>query len=102
VRPGSFRPPPKVHGAFVGFELRAPPLAPDEMAAFAATVHAAFAQRRKTLRNALGASWGRGRAEQALEAAGLRPDRRAQELDLEEFLRLHAAHRRLGEARAFS
>jgi len=102
VRPGSFRPPPKVHGAFVGFELRAPPLPPEDMAAFAATVHAAFAQRRKTLRNALGASWGRAAAEQVLAAAGLGPERRAQELDLEEFLRLHTARRRPGEARVFS
>ncbi|HZI63859.1 MAG TPA: rRNA adenine N-6-methyltransferase family protein, partial [Thermoanaerobaculia bacterium] len=102
VRPGGFRPPPKVHGAFVGFELRAPPLPPEDMAAFAATVHAAFAQRRKTLRNALGASWGRAAAEQVLAAAGLGPERRAQELDLEEFLRLHTARRRPGEARVFS
>src|SRR5579864_5258665 len=38
VRRGSFRPPPKVEGAYVGFELRPPPLPEDEMPAFLATV----------------------------------------------------------------
>ncbi len=90
VPPGSFRPPPKVHGAFVGFELRPPPLDQAEMPAFAATVHAAFAQRRKTLRNSLGARWGRAGAEAALAAAGIEAGRRAQELTLEDFVRLHS------------
>ena len=73
VRPGSFRPPPKVESAFVGLELHAPPLPPAEMPAFLATVRLAFGQRRKTLRNALAAGWGREEAERALAAAGLPP-----------------------------
>ena len=93
VRPGSFRPPPKVESAFVGLGLHAPPLPPGEMAAFVATVRLAFGQRRKTLRNALAAGWGREEAERALAAAGLPPGARAEELGLAEFLALHAQRR---------
>ncbi len=88
VKAGSFRPPPKVDGAFVGFALRPPPLAPADMAALEATVHLAFARRRKTLRNSLGAGWGRAGAERALAAAGIAPGARAEELALADFLRL--------------
>ncbi len=91
VKAGSFRPPPKVDGAFVGFELRAPPLSAAGMAALEATVHLAFGQRRKTLRNSLGAGWGREPAERALAAAAIAPGARAQELSLADFLRLERA-----------
>jgi 16S rRNA (adenine1518-N6/adenine1519-N6)-dimethyltransferase len=94
VRPGSFRPPPKVESAFVGLDLHAPPLPPAEMPAFLATVRLAFGQRRKTLRNALAAGWGREEAERALAAAGLPSGARAEELGLAEFLALHAQRRR--------
>jgi 16S rRNA (adenine1518-N6/adenine1519-N6)-dimethyltransferase len=86
VRPGSFRPPPKVDSAFIGFELHPPPLPPDEMLPFVAFVRLAFGQRRKTLRNALAAGWGRERAEAVLAAAGVGEKVRAEELGLEEFL----------------
>lgn len=89
VRRGSFRPPPKVEGAFVGFELRPPPLPPAEMPAFVATVRLAFGQRRKKLRNALAAGWGRSQAEAALAGAGLAAGARAEDLGLAEFLALH-------------
>ena len=88
VKAGSFRPPPKVDGAFVGLTSRRPPLAPAGMAALEATVHLAFSQRRKTLRNSLGAGWGREPAEGALVAAGIAPGARAEELSLADFLRL--------------
>ncbi|HEX4952967.1 MAG TPA: 16S rRNA (adenine(1518)-N(6)/adenine(1519)-N(6))-dimethyltransferase RsmA [Thermoanaerobaculia bacterium] len=91
VRPGSFRPPPKVESAFVGLTLHAPPLPPEEMPAFLATVRLAFGQRRKTLRNALGAGWGRAKAEDALATAGIDPGRRAEELSLAELLALYRA-----------
>jgi len=91
VRPGSFRPPPKVEGAFVGLRLVAPPLPEGEMEAFEATVRLAFAQRRKRLRNALAAGWGREGAAAALTRAGIDPGRRAEELALEDFLALHRA-----------
>ena len=89
VRRGSFRPPPKVEGAYVGFELRPPPLPDEEMPAFLATVRLAFGQRRKTLRNALAAGWGRERAAAALAALGLPDDARAERLGLAELLALH-------------
>jgi 16S rRNA (adenine1518-N6/adenine1519-N6)-dimethyltransferase len=88
LRPGSFRPPPKVESAFVGLSLKPPPLPPAEMPALLATVRAAFGQRRKTLRNALGAAWGRPAAAAALAAAGIPPGARAEELGLAEFLAL--------------
>lgn len=93
VRAGSFRPPPKVDGAFVGLESKEPPLEPAEMDRFEATVRQAFAQRRKTLRNSLGAAWGKGVAERVLEAAAVPAGARAQELSLADFLRLHRAWR---------
>lgn len=91
VRPAAFRPPPKVEGAFVGLELTPPPLSEPEMTRLTETVHAAFATRRKTLRNALAARWGRARAEQALAAARVTAGRRAEELGLEDFLALTRA-----------
>jgi 16S rRNA (adenine1518-N6/adenine1519-N6)-dimethyltransferase len=93
VRRGSFRPAPKVEGAYVGFELRPPPLPEGEMPAFLGTVRLAFGQRRKTLRNALAAGWGRERADAALAALGLPEDVRAERLGLAELLALHRCTR---------
>lgn len=91
VKPGSFRPPPKVEGAFVGFLLRPPPLPEPEMPAFISLVRLAFGQRRKTLRNALAAGWGKDKAERVLAALGLSGKVRAEGLGLEEFVRLFRA-----------
>jgi len=91
VKPGSFRPPPKVDSAFVGFILHAPPLPESDMPAFLAMVRLAFGQRRKTLRNALAAGWGREKAEAVLAAAGLPEKVRAEELGLAEFLEIWRA-----------
>jgi 16S rRNA (adenine1518-N6/adenine1519-N6)-dimethyltransferase len=89
VRPGSFRPPPRVEGAFVGLALKPPPLPEEEMGGFERLVHLAFGQRRKKLRNALAAGWGRAEAEAALAGAGIPSSARAEELPLAAFLRLH-------------
>jgi 16S rRNA (adenine1518-N6/adenine1519-N6)-dimethyltransferase len=91
VRRGSFRPPPKVEGAFVGFTLHPPPLPPAEMPAFIAMVRLAFNQRRKTLRNALAAGWGREKAEAVLGAAGVGEKVRAEEVGLAGFLGIYGA-----------
>ena len=88
VRPGSFRPPPKVESAFVGLRLHAPPLLEPEMGAFLTRVREAFGQKRKTLRNALGRVVGSARVETALHALGLPPTTRAEELSLERWLAL--------------
>ncbi|MFL6260103.1 MAG: 16S rRNA (adenine(1518)-N(6)/adenine(1519)-N(6))-dimethyltransferase RsmA [Thermoanaerobaculia bacterium] len=89
VRPGSFRPPPKVDSAFVGLELVSPPLPEEEMPEFVAFVRRAFAQRRKTLKNSLAAGWGREKAEAVLAAAGIQERARAEELGLGEFLGIY-------------
>ncbi|HET9766731.1 MAG TPA: 16S rRNA (adenine(1518)-N(6)/adenine(1519)-N(6))-dimethyltransferase RsmA [Thermoanaerobaculia bacterium] len=88
VRPGSFRPPPKVESAFVGLRLHAPPLPEGEMPAFIARVREAFGQKRKTLRNALGRIVGSARVEAALRALDLPPPTRAEELPLDRWLAL--------------
>jgi 16S rRNA (adenine1518-N6/adenine1519-N6)-dimethyltransferase len=91
VRRGSFRPPPKVEGAFAGFELHPPPLPPLEMPDLIRLIRLAFNQRRKTLRNALAAGWGRERAEAVLSAVGLPEKVRGEELGLPEFLEIYRA-----------
>ncbi|HEV7507520.1 MAG TPA: rRNA adenine N-6-methyltransferase family protein [Thermoanaerobaculia bacterium] len=88
MKPGSFRPPPKVDSAFVGLELHPPPVPDDQMPAFVTFVRQGFAQRRKTLRNALGAAWGKERAAAVLAAAGIPERARAEELGLGEFLEI--------------
>ncbi|MFZ5638168.1 MAG: 16S rRNA (adenine(1518)-N(6)/adenine(1519)-N(6))-dimethyltransferase RsmA [Pseudomonadota bacterium] len=85
VPPGAFRPPPKVDSAVV----RLVPKPPERVGIadrrrFAEIVRAAFGQRRKTLRNALG---GVCTAED-IAAAGIDPQRRAEQLDVADFVRL--------------
>lgn len=94
VKAGSFRPPPRVESAFVGLAPHPPPLPPAEMVGFRSTVGLAFGQRRKTLKNALGAGWGREEAARALAEAGLDPGARAERLGLDGFLALERARRR--------
>jgi len=88
VRPGSFRPPPKVESAYVGLTLHPPPLPEDQMPGFVDLVHLAFNQRRKTLRNALAARWGREEAEELLRRAGVDGGRRAEGMELKEWVGL--------------
>jgi 16S rRNA (adenine1518-N6/adenine1519-N6)-dimethyltransferase len=96
VRRGAFRPPPKVDGAFVGFRLQPAPLSPAQWPGFVKTVQLAFNQRRKTLRNALAAGWGREEAERVLAVAGFSATARAQELGVAEFVALHGARALVG------
>jgi 16S rRNA (adenine1518-N6/adenine1519-N6)-dimethyltransferase len=87
---GAFVPPPQVDSTVVLLEplpLNQPLHPVRDLARYSQTVRAAFGQRRKTLRNALGAVFGPA-ATQALEAAGLDPGRRGETLDLQEFARL--------------
>ena len=85
VPPGAFRPAPKVDSAVVRLVPRkAGEIGIEDPRRFADVVRAAFGQRRKTLRNALS-----GVADGAMiEAAGLRPDARAEQLPVADFIRL--------------
>jgi 16S rRNA (adenine1518-N6/adenine1519-N6)-dimethyltransferase len=86
VPPSCFRPPPEVDSAVIRLDVEpAPRAAVTDEAGFRRAVRAAFAQRRKTLRNALAAVYGRVSAEGALERAGVDPGRRAETLSLDEF-----------------
>ncbi len=96
VARGSFRPTPAVDGAFVGLVRRPLPLPASEMHDFATTVRLAFASRRKTLRNALAAGWGRERTEEVLRALGIERRVRAEQLVLEDFVAIHRRHQLLG------
>ncbi|WP_223494267.1 16S rRNA (adenine(1518)-N(6)/adenine(1519)-N(6))-dimethyltransferase RsmA [Stenotrophomonas indicatrix] len=85
VPPGAFRPPPKVDSAVVRLVPRDPAsIDIKDHKRFAEVVKAAFGQRRKTLRNALNNVVS---AEQFV-AAGVRPDARAEQLDVAEFIAL--------------
>lgn len=90
IPPGAFRPPPKVDSALVRLELRAGrgPISRAKEAAFLDFVGRCFEQKRKTLLNNLKASLGAGRATAAIASAGLRPDARAEQLFLPQFVRL--------------
>ncbi|MET0548241.1 MAG: 16S rRNA (adenine(1518)-N(6)/adenine(1519)-N(6))-dimethyltransferase RsmA [Xanthomonas sp.] len=85
VPPGAFRPPPKVDSAVVRLVPRPPQtVGIADPKRFADVVRAAFGQRRKTLRNALN-----GVCDAAqFEAAGVRPDARAEQLEVADFVRL--------------
>lgn len=88
-----FYPTPEVDSALLIVRMHDEPmLSPDLMGPFFAIVRAGFGQKRKMLRNALAA--GLGLPKQAVETwlqnAGVSPRHRAQELELETWLRLAA------------
>ena len=85
VPPGAFTPPPRVDSAVVRMVPLPPsrPAARDE-ALFAGLVAAAFAQRRKTLRNAVRAL----APPEAFTRAGIDPGRRGETLSVAEFIAL--------------
>jgi 16S rRNA (adenine1518-N6/adenine1519-N6)-dimethyltransferase len=91
VPPGAFRPPPKVESAVIRLDvLRSPRVPIADERRFHVVVRAAFAQRRKTLANALSAGLGQ-RAEDLrarAESAGIDPSRRAETLTISEFAEL--------------
>jgi len=85
VGPGAFRPAPKVDSAVVRLVPRArADVGIDDPRRFADIVRAAFGQRRKTLRNALHGVLD----SDAMLAAGVRPDARAEQLQVADFIRL--------------
>jgi 16S rRNA (adenine1518-N6/adenine1519-N6)-dimethyltransferase len=91
VRPSVFWPEPQVESVLVRIERRPPPVDTPEKALFR-LVDAGFAQRRKTMLNALvRLGHDRKQATAALEQAELEPQVRAEELALEDFARLAEA-----------
>ncbi|MCH3967681.1 MAG: 16S rRNA (adenine(1518)-N(6)/adenine(1519)-N(6))-dimethyltransferase RsmA [Atopobiaceae bacterium] len=99
VGPGNFMPPPHVDSSVVRLDRRVPtdpdtaePLSPARCEAVAAVIDAAFAQRRKTIRNSMSASGlSREELDVAFAAAGIDPRCRAETLDVGSFVRLESA-----------
>jgi 16S rRNA (adenine1518-N6/adenine1519-N6)-dimethyltransferase len=88
VPPAAFRPPPKVDSAVV--RLRPKPAAAigiRDVKLFERVVREAFGMRRKTLRNALQNVCDAA----AIEAAGIRPDLRAEQVEVAGFIKLSNA-----------
>jgi len=93
VPPGAFRPPPQVESAVVRLTPRATPRVPPALdARFREVVKAAFSSRRKTLANALAGGLGLSlvAARAAAARAGVDPGRRAETLNIDEFVALTA------------
>ncbi|MEU4330347.1 16S rRNA (adenine(1518)-N(6)/adenine(1519)-N(6))-dimethyltransferase RsmA [Nonomuraea dietziae] len=84
-----FWPVPNVDSGLVSLERRDPPVTSASRKQVFSVVDAAFAQRRKTLRAALGVLFGSpARAEEALRAAGVDPSTRGEQLDITAFARI--------------
>jgi len=83
LAPQNFSPPPKVTSSVVTFTPRPEPL-PAKVKSVEAITKAAFGQRRKMLRQSLKGLGG----EVLLERAGIKGTRRAEELDIAEFVAL--------------
>lgn len=99
VGPGNFMPPPHVDSAVVRIDHR-PAVDPDDgetlsdsqLAWTCQVVDAAFAQRRKTIRNSMSASgFDKGVLDVAFAAAGIAATARAEKLSPEDFVRLAKA-----------
>jgi 16S rRNA (adenine1518-N6/adenine1519-N6)-dimethyltransferase len=94
VGAGSFVPPPKVDSAVVKLVPLAgagPRVPIADEAHYSAVVHAAFGQRRKTLRNALRAAFDEAAVDAALVATGIDGVRRGETLDIAELAAVAAA-----------
>ncbi|MCB9519573.1 MAG: ribosomal RNA small subunit methyltransferase A [Myxococcales bacterium] len=90
LKPGAFRPPPKVDSAVVAFSVREVPLAPPAIErATRALARGVFEKRRKMLRGSLLSVT--PHAEAVLAAAGVEPTARPEALSIEEFVRLGQA-----------
>lgn len=91
VGPECFVPPPHVNSAVVRIE-RAPIVDASRVAEVSAVIDAAFAQRRKTIRNSMSASgFDKAALDEAFAACGIQPTCRAETLAPADFVRLAAA-----------
>ena len=92
AKAGAFHPAPKVDSTVLALTPLAGTRAPvTSEKRFSEVVHAAFGQRRKTLRNALRARWTEEIVDAALGAAGIDGQRRGETLTVAEFAALSNA-----------
>jgi 16S rRNA (adenine1518-N6/adenine1519-N6)-dimethyltransferase len=88
---GAFYPPPQVDSAILRIDLYPTPAIPAPYTeTFFRLAKAGFAQKRKTLRNALsaGLGWSKDQTEETLQSVEVDPRRRAETLSLEEWEKL--------------
>ena len=105
VGPGNFMPPPRVNSAVVRLDrtiarnpLTSKLLSKEELLHTMRVIDAAFAQRRKTIRNSMSASgFDKDKLDQAFLATGIAPTVRAEVLTSQDFIRLAAALEPLSE-----
>jgi len=97
ARASAFHPAPKVDSTVVKLTMLAAPRHAVDEGAYGRTVHAAFGQRRKTLRNALRSAFADAAIDAALGRLGLDGRRRGETLSTAEFAALANA---LEDARA--
>lgn len=89
VGAGSFVPPPKIDSTVIKLVPLPAPRAPiSDEKHYSAVVHAAFGQRRKTLRNALRAQFPDEAVDAALSTTGIDGGRRGETLEIAEFAAL--------------
>lgn len=105
VGPGNFMPPPRVNSAVVRLDrtqarnpLTSKLLSEEELLHTMRVIDAAFAQRRKTIRNSMSASgFDKDKLDQAFLATGIAPTVRAEVLTSQDFICLAAALEPLNE-----
>ena len=105
VGPGNFMPPPRVNSAVVRLDrtqarnpVSSKLLSEEELLHTMSVIDAAFAQRRKTIRNSMSASgFDKDKLDQAFLATGIAPTVRAEVLTSQDFIRLAAALEPLSE-----
>ena len=105
VGPGNFMPPPRVNSAVVRLDrtiarnpLTSKLLSEEELLHTMNVIDAAFAQRRKTIRNSMSASgFDKDKLDQAFLATGIAPTVRAEVLTSQDFICLAAALEPLDE-----
>lgn len=105
VGPGNFMPPPRVNSAVVRLDrtkarnpVTSKLLSEEELLHTMSVIDAAFAQRRKTIRNSMSASgFNKDKLDQAFLATGIAPTARAEVLTSQDFICLAAALEPLSE-----
>ncbi|NQS91805.1 MAG: 16S rRNA (adenine(1518)-N(6)/adenine(1519)-N(6))-dimethyltransferase RsmA, partial [Chloroflexi bacterium] len=91
IQAGAFFPPPKVDSAVIQIDLYPEPILPGNLRdLFFELIKAGFLHKRKTLRNSLskGLAWPPEKVENLLSGAGINPQRRAETLNMTEWVEL--------------